>query len=135
MKDFKNISFIEGLDLDKINTSQPSMVIIDDLMLENSRELSEMFILGSHHNKISLFYLTQNNFQNSDLHQLMSATAHYMVIFSNRRNFRQVNSLVHFVGNNVNRILEAYKRESLRAHVFIVYVLFTKTTPRVNCCN
>ena len=62
MKDFKNISFMEGLDLDKINTSQPSMVIIDDLMLENSKELSEMFILGSHHKKISVFYLTQNIF-------------------------------------------------------------------------
>ena len=133
MKDFKNISFIEGLDLDKINTSQPSMVIIDDLMLENSKELSEMFILGSHHKKISLFYLTQNIFQNSDLYRLMSANAHYMVIFSNRRNFRQVNTLAHqiFVGKDVNRILEAYKRESLQAHGFIVLCFSPKLPPEL----
>ena len=133
MKDFENISFIEGLDLDKINTSQPSMVIIDDLMLENSKELSEMFILGSHHKKISLFYLTQNIFQNSDLYRLMSANAHYMVIFSNRRNFRQVNTLAHqiFVGKDVNRILEAYKRESLRAHGFIVLCFSPKLPPEL----
>ena len=86
------------------------MVIIDDLMLENSKELREMFIFGSHHKKISLLYLTQNIFQNSDLYRLMSANAHYMVIFSNRRNFRQVNTLAHqiFVGKDVNRVLEVF---------------------------
>ena len=125
MKDFKNISFIEGLDLDKIDTSQPSMVIIDDLMLENSKELSEMFILGTHHKKISLFYLTQNIFQNSDLYRHMSANAHYMVIFSNRRNFRQVNTLAHqiFVGKDVNRILKPIKGNlyELMALLFCVF--------------
>ena len=128
MKDFKNILFIEGLDLDKIDTLQPSMVIIDDLMLENSKELSEMFILGSHHKMISLFYLTQNIFQNSDLYRLMSANAHYMVVFSNRRN-----TLAHqiFVEKDVNRILEAYKRESLRAHGFIVLCFSPKLPPEL----
>ena len=63
----------------------------------------------------------------------MSANAHYMVIFSNRRNFRQVNTLAHqiFVGKDVNIILEAYKRESLRAHGFIVLYFSPKLPPEL----
>ena len=117
-----NIKFIEGLDFDAIDTRKPSLLVIDDLILSTNKNVAEMFILGSHHKQISIFFLTQNLFPNCDLYRLMSANAHYFVIFQNQRNFRQVMTLARqiFVGQDTKRITEAYKRAANTARGFIV---------------
>jgi len=121
-KRFKDITFIEGLDFQQIHTSQASMLVIDDLVLSTNRDVAEVFILGSHHRQISIFFLTQNLFPNCDLFRLMSANSHYFVIFQNQRNFRQVMTLGRqiFVGRDIKRITEAYKRASSKPRGFIV---------------
>ena len=117
-----NIKFIEGLDFDAIDTRKPSLLVIDDLILSTNKNVAEMFILGSHHKQISIFFLTQNLFPNCDLYRLMSANAHYFVIFQNQRNFRQVMTLARqiFVGRDTKRITEAYKRAANTARGVIV---------------
>ena len=125
------INFIEGLNFDAIDTSSSTLLVIDDLILSTNKEVAEMFILGSHHRSISLFYLTQNIFPNCNLFRLMSANAHYFVIFQNQRNFRQVMTLARqiFVGNDVKRIIEAYKRAGETPRGFIV-LSFSPLLPR-----
>ena len=122
MDQINNINFIEGLDFNAIDTNKPSMLVIDDLVLSTNKDVAEMFILGSHHRQISIFFLTQNLFPNCNLFRLMSTNAHYFVIFQNQRNFRQVMTLARqiFVGRDVTRITEAYKRASNTPRGFIV---------------
>lgn len=122
MDTLDNITFIEGLDFEALNTDKSSMLVIDDLVLSTNKGVAELFILGSHHRQISIFFLTQNLFPNCDLFRTMSANAHYFVIFQNQRNFRQVMTLAHqiFVGKDVDRITEAYKRASRTPRGFIV---------------
>ena len=107
MDQINNINFIEGLDFNAIDTNKP---------------VAEMFILGSHHRQISIFFLTQNLFPNCNLFRLMSTNTHYFVIFQNQRNFRQVMTLARqiFVGRDIKRITEAYKRASNTLRGFIV---------------
>ena len=116
------ITFISGLDFTQIDTSTSSLLVVDDLILSNSAEVAKMFILGSHHHSISIFYLTQNLFPNCNIFRLMSTNAHYFVLFHNQRNFRQVMTLAHqvFVGKDVKRITEAYKRAGETSRGFIV---------------
>ena len=116
------VNFIEGLEFAAIDTGKPSMLIIDDLVLSTNKEVAEMFILGSHHRHISIFFLTQNLFPNCNMFRLMSTNAHYFVIFQNQRNFRQVMTLARqiFVGRDVKRVTEAYKRASKEPRGFIV---------------
>ena len=116
------IKFIKGLNFDQVDTSEPSMVVIDDLLLSTNKIVAEMFILGSHHKQISLFFLTQNLFPNCDLFRTMSANAHYYVIFHNQRNFRQVHTLARqiYVGKDLARISNAYKKAAERQRGFIV---------------
>ena len=45
----QKIKFIQGLDFDEIDTSKPSLLVIDDLILSTNKTVAEMFILGSHH--------------------------------------------------------------------------------------
>ena len=86
MDTLDNITFIEGLDFEALNTDKWSMLVIDDLVLSTNKGVAELFILGSHHRQISIFFLTQNLFPNCDSFRIMSANAHYFVIFQNRQN-------------------------------------------------
>ena len=114
----EKINFIKGLKVEQINTSEPSLLVIDDLLLSTNKDVVEMFILGSHHKQISLFYLTQNLFPNCNMYRTMSNNAHYY----NQRNFRQVHTLAHqvCVGIDVECITNAYKRASKQQRGFIV---------------
>ena len=105
-----------------MDTSEPSALIIDDLIMDVNKEVASTFIMGSHHRKISLFFITQNLFPNCSTFRLMSANAHYYVLFHNQRNFRQVHTLARqiFVGKDLQRILAAYKRASERARGFLL---------------
>jgi len=119
------ITFIKGLDFDKIDTSEPSILVVDDLILSDNKEIAKCFILGSHHRSISTFYITQNLFPNCSLFRMMSSNAHYFVLFNSQRHFRQINTLGRqmFCGNEIKRITNAYKRTSKQDHGFIVLSL------------
>ena len=122
MSECPQITFIEGLDFSKLDTSEPSLLVIDDLVLNVDKQVAASFIMGSHHHKISLFFVTQNLFPNCNIFRLMSANCHYYVLFQNQRNFRQISTLARqiYVGRDVQRILEAYKRASETERGFVL---------------
>ncbi len=119
------IRFIHGLNFEEMDTSEPSMLIIDDLMLSNNKDIVELFILGSHHRQVSLFYITQNLFLNDPLYRTMSINSHYFVIFANKRNGRQVQTLAQqiYIGKEQKRITNAYKRAGGKQWGFIMLSL------------
>ena len=124
----QKIVFIKGLQFDKVDISKPSLLVIDDLLLSTDKETAEMFILGSHHKCISLFYLTQNLFHNCDMFRLMSKNTHYYVIFENQRNFSQVQNLARQTAVK-KQIMQAYLRASKTPRGFIV-LSFAPELPR-----
>ena len=99
------INFIKNLNFKKVDMTEPSLLIIDDLMLSKDKETVEMFILGSHHRQVSLFFITQGLFHNCDQFRLMS----------NNALARQV-----FIGKEQQRIINAYKRAGSKEYGFIV---------------
>ena len=131
MNHHPEIKFIEGPDFDKVDTTEPCLLVIDDLILKINKEMASTFIMGSHHKKISLFFITQNLFPNCDIFRLMSNNSHYQVLFNNQRLFRQVNCMARqiFVGRDVSRILNAYKRAGEHPRGFIL-LSFSPLLPR-----
>lgn len=125
------ITFIKGLDFNKMDTKKPSLLVIDDLVLSTNKEVAEMFILGSHHKSVSLFFITQNLFPNCPTYRIMSMNSHYMVLFHSQRNFRQLHTLACqiFVGKELDRIMNAYKRASEQHRGFIV-LCFSPLLPK-----
>lgn len=122
----QTIHFIKGLDFEKLDTNKSSLLIVDDLILSGkNKEMAEMFILGSHHKKISLFYITQNLFPNCPLFRLMSSNTHYFVLFNSQRHFRQINTLARqiFCGQDLKRITNAYIRSAKQSRGFILLSL------------
>lgn len=122
------INFIEGLDFSHAQSN--SVLVIDDLLLDNNKDVAKTFILGSHHRQISVFFLTQNLFPRDDLFRLMSLNCHYFVLFQNQRNYRQVLTLARQAfTNDVDRVVNAYKRASLDPRGFIL-LTFNPLVPR-----
>ena len=109
------INFIKNLNFKKVDMTEPSLLIIDDLMLSKDKETVEMFILGSHHRQVSLFFITQGLFHN-------------YVIFNNKRNASQINHLARqvFIGKEQQRIINAYKRAGSKEYGFIVLSFATE---------
>lgn len=131
MKSHPEITFIAGLDFTEVKTEQPSILIIDDLALDLDREVAKTFIMGSHHRNISLFYITQNLFINSDVYRTISANCHYYVLFYNQRNFGQIHCLATqiFHGKDRARIINAYKYAGDIHRDFII-LSFSPQLPR-----
>lgn len=121
-KEDQSIKFIHGLNFEEMDTSEPSLLVVDDLILSGNKEVAEVFIMGSHHKQISIFYLTQNLFPKCPLFRLMSSNAHYYVLFHGQRNTKQVNTLARqvYTGKDVHRIMNAYKRCARRHRGFIL---------------
>ena len=119
------ITFIKGLNFDKMDTSEPSMLVVDDLILSDNKEMAECFILGSHHKSISTFYITQNLFPKCPLFRLMSSNSHYFVLFNSQRHFRQISTLARqmFCGDDLKRVTNAFKRTSKQERGFILLSL------------
>ena len=66
------ITFIKGLNFDLIDTTESSLLVVDDLILSDNKEMANCFLLGSHHLSISTFYITQNLFPKCPLFRIMS---------------------------------------------------------------
>ena len=129
----QRIIFIKGLDFKKLDTSKPSLLVIDDLLLSTNDETVKTFLVRSHHYCISLFFLTQDIFHNNSKYRLMSKNAHYFVIFYNQRSLRQVYSCAnqYYIGKDVNRVLAAYKRASQTHRGFIVLSFPPELDPKL----
>ena len=88
------VEFREGLtDLNTLNTKKRTLVIIDDLMTETDKSVSNLFTKGSHHRNLSILHLVQNVFDKNKHTRTISLNAHYLVIFKNPRDASQVTHL------------------------------------------
>lgn len=112
------INFLPGLDLSQVQDD--SVLIIDDLLLSNNKDVASTFIVDSHHRRISVFYLTQNLFPKDPLFRLMSLNTHYFVLFQNPRNQRQVFTLAQQAFTDLTAFKAAYIRASMEPRGFIL---------------
>ena len=112
-KDSSNpkIEFVEGLNLDVVDSYKDSkLLIIDDLMMEQNKDLSQHFIAGSHHKQTTTIYVTHSIFLNNENYRLISNNCQYIILMKNKRNYSQVVRLARQVlGAEYNRVVEAYK--------------------------
>ena len=105
----QHITFIKGMEFDKLDTSEPSMLVIDDFVLTSNKEVGKLFLMGSHHRKISFFYISQSIFPDCPIFRNMGRNAHYYVIFHSLRNTVQVQTLAQQMGL-AKPVKSAYKK-------------------------
>jgi len=59
-----NVEFIEGLPQgENFDGTQSTLLILDDLMNEINRSVTDLFTKGSHHRDLSVVYIVQSLFK------------------------------------------------------------------------
>ena len=77
---YPQVTFHHGLpDIDDFDGSEPTLLIVDDLMQETNETVANLFTKGSHHRNVSVVFLAQNLFPKNKFARTMSLNAHYMV--------------------------------------------------------
>jgi hypothetical protein len=96
-KNVKNIRFIKGLPkIPSTNNPKKSILLIyDDLMDEavNSKETLNLFTKGSHHQNISVLFISQNIFFQGRYSRTISLNTDYIILFKSPRDSQQVSYL------------------------------------------
>ncbi len=120
----------EGLGaVQTIDGSEPTLLIIDDLMQEAGEDKSVADLKGSHHKDLSVMMLVQNMFHQGKFMRTISLNTHYMVLFKNPRDAGQIRHLsAQLFPGNVKFLACAYKQATSRPFGYLV-LDFTQDTP------
>lgn len=123
------VEFREGLphQTDYADEPGPKLIVIDDNMRESgSANLIDLFTKGSHHQNISLLFLTQNLFYKGQ--RDLSLNVSYLIVFKNPRDRAQINHLARqILPDNQKFIQEIYKDATKKAHSYLLFDLTQKT--------
>lgn len=126
-KKVNNIHFMEGLPTIRVehDTSTKKsgnvLCILDDLMLENEKQLASYFI-RLRHAGFSIIFVTQCFFFSSKYMRLISRNCHYLVIFKNRRDSGVIRYLAQQIDpSNISKICETYKNCTQDAFSYLLF--------------
>ena len=108
-----NIEFRQGLpseeDFKSNNTSDQSIVIIDDLQISASSNIfiANLFSREPHHRNISVVLILQNLFHQGKYCRDISLNTHYFILFKNPRDTQQIKLLGRQLGMP-KKLLDVY---------------------------
>lgn len=94
--EISNVMFVEGFPnnyTEYLGTN--TLFILDDLMCElgSNHTLTNLFARGSHHQNLSVIFITQNFFHKGTEMKDVRLNADYIFLFKNRRDLSQISNL------------------------------------------
>lgn len=96
-------------------------IVIDDLMGENDKRVSELFTRGSHHRHLTVFYLVQNLFNKSPHSRSISLNTRYFVLFKNPRDVSQIGYFARqLCPENYNDFVRVFKEITDQPHSYLL---------------
>ena len=130
------VEFREGLaDLTTLNTKKWTLIIIDDLMTETDKSVSNLFTKGSHHHNLSVLHLVQNVFDKNKHTRTISLNAHYLVIFKNPRDASQITHLAkQMYPGHVQFLQEVFSDATSEAYGYL-FIDLKQETPEHLCLH
>lgn len=129
-----NVEFCEGLPTAEQYSAdpRPKLLIIDDLMRESTgaATVTNLFTKGSHHNNLSVIFITQNLFHKGQ--RDISLNAQYIVLFRNLRDRAQIQHLSRqMCPENTKFLQEIFRDATTRPFGYLLLDL-KQSTPE-NC--
>ena len=125
----REIEFHEGLpkSSDYADDPRPKLLILDDLMRESSgATVANLFTKGSHHNNLSIIFITQNLFHKGQ--REISLNSSYIVIFKNPRDRAQIQYLARqLCPENAKFLQEAYADAVAKPYHYLLIDLKQET--------
>ncbi|RWS22973.1 hypothetical protein B4U80_10260 [Leptotrombidium deliense] len=129
--DNTKISYSSGLlSKTEIESTDIDVLIIDDLMSElaNSTLLAELFTRGSHHNNLSVIFITQNIFHQGSKMRDIHLSCQYLILMNNPRDKSQIDYLVKQMKMK-RQLVFAYNDATSKPYGYL-FIDFKQQTPR-----
>ena len=119
---YRNIDFREGLSsLKDIDSIGNKMVVIDDLMQESDKSVTQLFVKGSHHRNLSVIFITQNLFNKNIEQRTISLNTQYFILFKNPRDVSQITHIAkQMYPGNVKYLQAAFKDATSEAYGYLM---------------
>jgi hypothetical protein len=115
-------------DLDIFSDNKNRILILDDLMTQQSNDFIDLFTRVSHHNNVTVIYLTQNLFNSKKGTRDITLNAHYIAFFKNPRDKKQISYLARQVfPENQKYLEEAFRDATSKAHGYLILDLTQET--------
>ena len=109
--------------------SQHFVIVLDDLQLsvEKEKEAATLFTVGSHHANFTIFYLCHNIFGRGEFARTINLNSHYLILFRNNRDVRQVQHLAQqIMGKDISYFMDAYEKATAEDYGYLVVNLHPK---------
>jgi hypothetical protein len=125
----KPVKIYEGVpDLDIFGDHKSRILVLDDLMTQQNQDFIDLFTRISHHNNVTVIYLTQNLFNSKKGSRDISLNAHYIVFFKNPRDKNQISYLGRQVfPENQKYLQEAFRDATSVPHGYLMLDLSQET--------
>jgi tRNA U34 5-methylaminomethyl-2-thiouridine-forming methyltransferase MnmC len=115
-------------DLDVFNDNKNRILVLDDLMTQQNHDFIDLFTRVSHHNNVTVIYLTQNLFNSKKGTRDITLNAHYIVFFKNPRDKIQITYLARQVfPENQKYLEEAFRDATSKPHGYLILDLTQET--------
>jgi hypothetical protein len=124
--------YVEGLPSEEeILSDKPHIIIIDDLMSElgSDKKLTNLFTKGSHHNDISVIFISQNIFHQGSQMRTISLNCHYMLLMKNPRDKAQIMALAAQIYPNKSKFLIEAFNDATKSQFGYIKVDMKQDTP------
>lgn len=120
---FPEVEFAKEIP-NNLEPSLPSMLILDDLISDSNvlKECAALFIRGSHHLNVSVFFVTQNLFASSNYYRTISLNATQFVLFRTKRGYSQIEYLGRqiFERRQIKHFLKAYRDSTKEPYSYLI---------------
>jgi hypothetical protein len=130
--EFPAVEFHEGLpDVSRFDGRHRILLIIDDLMNETGQNVCNPFTKLSHHRSVSVVFITQNLYHRNEFVRTMNLNTHYIVLFKNPRDAKQVNTIVgQMYPGKSKLVVEAFKNATKNPYGYLLIDLKPETDKR-----
>ena len=130
----EGVEFVQGSDY-KLRRGDNTLLIIDDQMGGKATNLVKLFTVDSHHLGVSVMFLTQNLFEQSQDYRTVALNAQYLFLFKSPRAVGQVSTLAHQLfqsrGGSAKRFIDAYRHATQNPFTYLMVDLKPDTLPRL----
>ena len=123
---FPYVELVEGFpnDVGKLTRGHDnSLLVLDDLMSQcsNDSRVADLFTRGSHHQGISVLYLTQNLFPPGKLSRTISLNSHYIMVFRNPRDSLGITTLAkQMFPKQTDYLMEAFRDATSKPYGYLL---------------
>ena len=130
-ENFEIVEEIEHIDFKNFDKSINTIIILDDKMDQaiNSELVSDIYTKLSHHNNITIIFLTQNLFPKSKYMRNMYLNSSYIVLMKNPTEILQIVSLSKrlYRASSKTKLIDAYLDATIKPYSYLLVDLNQET--------